>query len=131
MIERVTKMSLNDYFHKYIFEPLGIKNISIFPTRHMKDNLVRMHRRAPDGTLKPCPQVLRRNLLAESADQISQVFNSAGGGLFAAPAEYCRAYLPSPSPHPSCPLPIPISIHIDTKTALIDNQSCLGFISNI
>lgn len=93
-------MSLNDYFQKHIFEPLGIKNISLFPTRHMKDNLVQMHSRAPDGTLKSCPHILRNALTAESADQISRVFNSAGGGLFATPTEYCRAHFPFPSPHP-------------------------------
>lgn len=113
-------MSLNDYFHKYIFEPLGIQNISIFPSRHMKDNLVRMHSRAPDGTLKSCPHVARRAILAESADEISQIFNGAGGGLFAVPAEYCRAYLSFPSPYLSCSPPIPTITLIQTKSTSTD-----------
>lgn len=113
-------MSLNEYFHKYIFEPLDIQNISIFPSRHMKDNLVRMHSRAPDGILKSCPHVARRAILAESADEISRIFNGAGGGLFAAPAEYCRAYFSSPSPYLSYSPPIPTSTFIQTKSTMTD-----------
>ena len=113
-------MSLNEYFHKYIFEPLDIKNISIFPSRYMKDNLVRMHSRAPDGTLKSCPHVARKPILAESADEISQIFNGAGGGLFAVPAEYCRAYFFFPPTYHSYPPPIPTSTFIHTKSILTD-----------
>lgn len=32
LVERVTNKSLNDYFHRHIFEPMGIRNITMFPT---------------------------------------------------------------------------------------------------
>jgi CubicO group peptidase (beta-lactamase class C family) len=44
-------MSLNDYFQEHIFKPIGVKNINMFPTEHMKENLAWMHTRAPDGKL--------------------------------------------------------------------------------
>ena len=44
-------MSLNDYFQEHIFKPMGVKNINMFPTEHMKENLAWMHTRAPDGKL--------------------------------------------------------------------------------
>lgn len=51
LVERATGMSLNDYFQEHIFKPIGVKNINMFPTEHMKKNLAWMHTRAPDGKL--------------------------------------------------------------------------------
>ena len=91
MVERAAGMSLNDYFHKHIFEPLGIKNISFFPTTEMKSRLVHMSQRAPDGTLTEREHLLRMPLVTEpgSSEQKS-IFNSAGGGCFAQPSEYVK-----------------------------------------
>ena len=52
LVERVSGLKLNDYFQKHIFEPMGVKNINMFPTESMKKNLAWMHARTP-GKLNP------------------------------------------------------------------------------
>lgn len=41
-LERATGMILSDYCQKNIFEPLGLENISFFPSQHMRDNIATM-----------------------------------------------------------------------------------------
>jgi CubicO group peptidase (beta-lactamase class C family) len=48
-LERATKLSLNKYCHKNVFEPLGLKVISWFPTAEMKKQLAYMNHRNKDG----------------------------------------------------------------------------------
>lgn len=81
-------MSLNDYLQKNLFEPLGIENISMFPNDHMKQNLATMHQRWPyHKGAEERDHILRRPLVEDKKN----IFNSAGAGCFAKPAEYCRA----------------------------------------
>lgn len=80
-------MSLNDYFQKNIFQPLGLQNISMFPSQQMKDRLAHMHAKRPDGSIHERDHLLRAPLVADSPDGI---YNSAGAGCFARPEEYCR-----------------------------------------
>jgi CubicO group peptidase (beta-lactamase class C family) len=47
LVERVSGLRLNDYFQKHIFEPMGLKNINMFPTESMKKDLAYMHARSP------------------------------------------------------------------------------------
>ena len=91
MAERASGMSLNGYCQQHIFAPLGIKEISFFPTAEMKSRLVHMSQRAPDGTLTPREHLLRLPLVTEpgSAEQRS-ILNSAGAGCFAPPREYVK-----------------------------------------
>ncbi|KAH5679264.1 hypothetical protein HBI21_080580 [Parastagonospora nodorum] len=88
-LERLTGLSLNDYCHKNIFGPLGLKNISFFPTADMKKKLVFMHQRKPDGTLIARDHLLRKPLVVES-DSVKEVFNSAGAGAFSTPGDYAQ-----------------------------------------
>jgi len=81
-------MSLNDYFQKNIFQPLGIKNINMFPTLEMKSRLAHMHQKE-NGKIRGRDHILRRPLICEE-DQVKDVYNSAGAGCFARPLEYCR-----------------------------------------
>ncbi|KAG0652015.1 methylbutanoyltransferase, partial [Hyphodiscus hymeniophilus] len=91
MAERATGISLNDYCQKNIFAPLGIKNISFFPSAEMKSNLVHMSQRAPDGTLTTREHLLLAPLNAEpGSPEQKSILNSAGAGCFAAPREYVR-----------------------------------------
>lgn len=90
LVERVTGLSLNDYLHRNIFEPLGLKNISMFPNASMKANLAFMNQRDASGQLSRRDHLLRRPLLVESAEEIKGCFNSGGAGCFAKPQEYCR-----------------------------------------
>jgi CubicO group peptidase (beta-lactamase class C family) len=91
MVPGVTKMSLNEYFKKNIFSPLGLKNISMFPTGDMKKNLAYMNARTPDGQLQPRDHLLHRPLVVEGRD-IDDCINSGGAGCFAKPQEYCRKW---------------------------------------
>jgi CubicO group peptidase (beta-lactamase class C family) len=75
---------------KNIFEPLGLKNISMFPTAAMKANLAHMNSRTPDGSLARFDHIHRRPLIVESKADIETCFNSGGAGLFAKPQEYAR-----------------------------------------
>jgi CubicO group peptidase (beta-lactamase class C family) len=47
LVERVSGLRLNDYFQKHIFEPMGLKNINMFPTESMKKDLAYLHARTP------------------------------------------------------------------------------------
>ena len=91
-MERVSGLSLNDYFQKNIFAPMGLKNINMFPTQHMKDNLAYMNARAPDGklSLRPAGQLNRAPLMVRNAEEVKRVFNAGGAGCFAKPREYLQ-----------------------------------------
>lgn len=88
-LERATGLSLNDYCHKNIFEPLGLKNISMFPTAEMKKQLAYMSHRNKDGSLIARDHLLRKPLVVESSE-IKDVLNSGGAGCFAKPSDYTR-----------------------------------------
>ncbi|KAH0841936.1 beta-lactamase family protein [Fonsecaea pedrosoi] len=89
-VERVTNLSLNDYFQRHIFQPLNIKNISMFPNADMKAKLAYMNARTPDGQLQPRDHLLHRPLVVESQQDIATCVNSGGAGAFARPREYCQ-----------------------------------------
>ncbi|KAJ5938183.1 hypothetical protein N7454_004525 [Penicillium verhagenii] len=90
IIERVTKQSLNEYFHKHIFEPLGLTRISMVPTPEMKDNLAYMHQRDMQDKIWPRDHPLRRALQLETKSEVESYFNSGGAGCFSTPEEYCQ-----------------------------------------
>ncbi|KAH6720651.1 beta-lactamase/transpeptidase-like protein [Leptodontidium sp. MPI-SDFR-AT-0119] len=90
VVEELSGMSLDDYFRKYIFEPLGLKNMSFFPTEEMLQNLAYMHQKLPDGTLWEVDHLFRRSLRAKTPEERSKITISGGGGCFAKPIEYCH-----------------------------------------
>ncbi|PHH70523.1 hypothetical protein CDD82_7057 [Ophiocordyceps australis] len=90
MIERATKLRLNDYFHEHIFKPMGLANINMFPTPHMKHRLALMHQRAPDGKLAPRDHPYRRPIVAQTRQEQASMHHSGGGGLFAKPQDFSR-----------------------------------------
>ena len=87
-------LSLDEYFQKYIFQPLGLANISLFPSEQMKSDLAHMHQRGDSGFIHGRDHLLRRPLIVEK-DEISHVYNSAGAGAFARPSEYCGSFCTS------------------------------------
>ncbi|KAF3762892.1 beta-lactamase/transpeptidase-like protein [Cryphonectria parasitica EP155] len=89
-LERITGVTLNDYMVKNIFEPLGIKDMSMFPSPKMKANLAFMQQRSPDGSLRSRDHLMRTPLVVQRGEDISRCFNSGGAGLFARPQEYCK-----------------------------------------
>lgn len=82
-------MKLNEYMKKNIFEPLGIKDMTMIPTQEMKARLAFMQQRYADGVLRPRDHLLRVPLVAKGEDEIARYFNSGGAGLYARPQEYC------------------------------------------
>lgn len=77
---------------KQILEPLGLKNINMFPTKEMKAQLATMHQRWPGDRSNPEERdhVYRRPLLADTPELQKDILNSGGAGCFAKPAEYVR-----------------------------------------
>ncbi|KNG80916.1 beta-lactamase family protein [Aspergillus nomiae NRRL 13137] len=90
VLERVTGQSLNDYFHQHIFEPLGLKHISMIPTEEMKAKLAYMHQRAADGQLSVRDHLLRRAMTVKSESDIKSYFNSGGAGCFSTAEDYSQ-----------------------------------------
>lgn len=90
-VERASGLSLNDYMVKNIFEPLGLKNINMIPSEHMKDRLALMNIRKGDGSLTYSEHhLMARALRLESDADKKDFFNSGGAGCFAKPQEYVR-----------------------------------------
>lgn len=76
---------------KHILQPLGIKDMTMFPTKDMRNRLAYMHSRNPDGTLRPRDHLHRLPLVIDpdNESEARRVFNSGGAGMFAKPQEYC------------------------------------------
>ena len=94
IVERVSGMSLNDYFQQNIFRPLEIKNINMFPSQSMKNTLAYMHQKDTNGNIFQRNHLLRRPLMV-NGEAIAQTYNSAGAGCFARPIEFCGISTPS------------------------------------
>ncbi|KAJ5329851.1 hypothetical protein N7452_010241 [Penicillium brevicompactum] len=90
VIERVSKKSLNEYFHQHIFEPLGLTHITMFPTAEMKDQLAYMHQRDSTGQIHTRDHLLRRPLIVDNESDVKSLFNSGGAGCFSTPEDYCQ-----------------------------------------
>ncbi|EHK20521.1 uncharacterized protein TRIVIDRAFT_83408 [Trichoderma virens Gv29-8] len=91
-VERTTGLNLNAYIQNHIFQPLGIKDMSMFPNKDMRSRLAYMHSRAVDGKIRPRDHLLRIPLVVNPDDEFetSRVFNSGGAGMFAKPQEFCK-----------------------------------------
>ncbi|GAD97659.1 beta-lactamase family protein [Paecilomyces variotii No. 5] len=89
LVERITGLSLEDYFQSFILRPLGIENISFFPNAQMKADLAYMHQRGKDGELSIRDHVFRYPLLPPKSGEEKR-FCMGGAGCFGKPVEYCR-----------------------------------------
>jgi CubicO group peptidase (beta-lactamase class C family) len=95
LVSRVSGLTLNDYLIKHVLEPIGAKDINMFPTDDMKSRLATIHKRAPDGTLKvrEGPHLMNAPLDAKTPEEIKATVNSGGGGCFGVPSEYCSRFI--------------------------------------
>ncbi|KFY78546.1 hypothetical protein V498_09085, partial [Pseudogymnoascus sp. VKM F-4517 (FW-2822)] len=86
-LERVTGLSLNAYLQKNVFEPLGIRNMSMIPSREMRDRLAHMHHRDKDGVLSPRDHLLRLPLVIDPDDaaEVEGLQQRRWGGVCQAP----------------------------------------------
>jgi CubicO group peptidase (beta-lactamase class C family) len=94
-VERVSGLSLDAYFKTFILEPLGAENITFTPTKAMKDKLVFMHDREPDGTIsiRQHGHLLRYALLERSEEAGRRIVHSGGAGCFGPTGSYCGRFL--------------------------------------
>lgn len=91
IIERVSGFSLEDYFQMFILKPLGINDITFFPSAEMKSNMAYMHSRSKDGSLQIRDYLFRRPLAKNrEKDDQEQPFCMGGAGCFGKPMEYSR-----------------------------------------
>ncbi|KAF2752201.1 beta-lactamase [Sporormia fimetaria CBS 119925] len=90
IVERASGQKLNDYFQEHIFKPLGINDVTMFPSKEMRDNLAYMHQRDGEGKLSEREHLYRRALHMQSKEEQERFFHSGGAGLFAKPKEYIK-----------------------------------------
>lgn len=93
VLEKATGLTLDAYCQKHIYEPLGLKNISMKPHKEMLENLAYINYRAPDGKLAARDHLLRRPLIPDEENS-PKFLHSGGAGCFASPQEYCRMFDP-------------------------------------
>ncbi|KAL4886626.1 beta-lactamase/transpeptidase-like protein [Aspergillus karnatakaensis] len=92
VIERVTGQSLNAYLKSNIFDPLGLKNISMVPSPEMKSKLAYMHQRDKNGEITVRDHLLQRPLKIdpESESDAKSLFMSGGAGCYSTPGDYAQ-----------------------------------------
>lgn len=87
LIERVAGVSLDEVFQRYVFEPLGMENVSFFPTEKSRSNLAYLHRRNADGTLEQRDHLYGKPLRTRGGPQ-NEIFCAGGHGCFGPPAQF-------------------------------------------
>ncbi|KAH8431071.1 serine hydrolase domain-containing protein [Aspergillus melleus] len=93
LVERVTGISLEDYFQLFILRPIGIASITFFPSPSLIDNLAYLHQRAKDGSLSVTDHLYRYPLLTRKPGNERNAFCMGGAGCFGKPVEFCRGFL--------------------------------------
>ncbi|KAL4808162.1 beta-lactamase/transpeptidase-like protein [Aspergillus unguis] len=91
-LERATGLTLNDYLQKNVFQPLGIKDMSMLPSKEMRQRMAHMNHRNEDGSFRPRDHLLRLPLVIDhdNKDEVKKLFFSGGAGMYAKPQEYCK-----------------------------------------
>jgi len=92
VLERATGVKLDDWIQQNITRPLGLENVTMFPTEHMKTELAFMHQRWPGdhGRAEERDHVYREPLLAETEHDKKHILHSGGAGAYAKPIEYVQ-----------------------------------------
>lgn len=84
LVQRVTGLTLEEYFAKNIWEPIGVKSFSFFPTDDLRDRLMHMCTRTRAGELvhtdklRPVPKLRPQDIGVQAG----------GGGLLGTAREY-------------------------------------------
>lgn len=94
IVERLSGLTLSDYFIEHIFKPLGIdtKAMTMFPTEAEQKKVVSMHQRDAEGKLHVRGHLAQGALEAgkkTKADQ-NQYYQSGGAALWTNPKEYIK-----------------------------------------
>lgn len=85
MVERATGLKLNDYMQRFIFEPLNVNDVCMFPSPSMTDRLIGLWQRDSNGQLSRRDYPMNRPLCHESPPD---TFHSGGAGLFGSIREF-------------------------------------------
>jgi methyl acetate hydrolase len=80
VVEAVSGLSLDQYFQRNIFEPLGMRDTGYVVPAEKFDRLVTGYQRQPNGSLRPNQRVLPGRPAAMNG----------GGGLYSTAADYVR-----------------------------------------
>ena len=81
VLERASGQGLNDWIQEKIMQPLGLKNINMFPTAEMKKNLAYMHQRWPGASeAEERDHIYREPIIANSDEEKKRIFHSASIG---------------------------------------------------
>lgn len=80
LVEKISGLTLEQYFQRNILQPLGMKDTSFLVAPEKFDRLVSTYRRQPDGKLKEDPR---------TQPAVPAEFNG-GGGLYSTAADYIR-----------------------------------------
>jgi methyl acetate hydrolase len=81
IVENLRDKSLGAVFRERIFDPLGMQDISFEMTASMRERLVPIHQRAPDGTLTAVPEVVLPQ---------PPLMDMGGHGLYSTVGEYMK-----------------------------------------
>jgi CubicO group peptidase (beta-lactamase class C family) len=80
LVEAVSGLTLEQYFQRNIFDPLGMKDTSFILPAEKFDRLVTRYERQSDGSLKENPRTL----------PAPPKFYNGGGGLYSTAGDYVR-----------------------------------------
>jgi CubicO group peptidase (beta-lactamase class C family) len=80
LVEKISGLTLEQYFQNNILQPLGMKSTSFLVKPENFDRLVSSYRRQPDGKLKEDPRT----------QPAPPTAYNGGGGLFSTAADYIR-----------------------------------------
>ncbi len=87
IVERVSGLSYPAFLKQYIFDPLGMKSATFWPTKQQLTKLA-MPYRLKDGVLEET----KINQLQYPLNDKNKRFAAAGGGLFCTPADLVKFY---------------------------------------
>ncbi|MCO5132561.1 MAG: beta-lactamase family protein [Xanthobacteraceae bacterium] len=79
-VEAASGQRLGEYLRANLFQPLGMTDTAFKITDAMRQRLVGMHARGPDGSLQPIPFELEQ----------TPEFEMGGGGLYGTAADYIK-----------------------------------------
>jgi methyl acetate hydrolase len=80
MVEAASGQRLGDYFREHIFGPLGMADTAFRITPAMRERLVRVHARGPDGAFAPIELEIPQD----------PEFEMGGGGLYSTAPDYLK-----------------------------------------
>lgn len=91
VLERATGVRLNDWIQQHIMQPLGLKNINMFPTDDMKKHLAFMNQKWPGSKeSEERDHIYREPIVAKTDEEKKKLFQSGGAGAYAKPTEYVQ-----------------------------------------